>query len=57
MYIDFKKLFYRLLRNQILQNEFSANVKILQNFPPMDVHVILSKGAELAKQNKELNIF
>lgn len=41
-----------LLREHILNNEFSANVKILQNFPPTDVHIILSKAAELAAENK-----
>ncbi|XP_055631516.1 TBC1 domain family member 13 [Toxorhynchites rutilus septentrionalis] len=33
-----------LLREQILVNDFANNVKLLQNFPPMDVKVILKKA-------------
>merc|ERR1712018_33699 len=34
-----------VIRDQILINDFSDNMKLLQNFPPMDVHLILSKAA------------
>nr|CAD7449067.1 unnamed protein product [Timema bartmani] len=37
-----------LVREQLLMDDFPANVKILQNFPSMDIQVVLSKAAELA---------
>merc|ERR1711997_68209 len=36
-----------VIRDQILINDFSENMKLLQNFPPMDVHLILSMAATL----------
>ncbi len=38
-----------VIRQEILTNDFPENMKLLQNFPPMDVHLILSKAAELPK--------
>uniref|UniRef100_A0A1A9X358 TBC1 domain family member 13 n=1 Tax=Glossina brevipalpis TaxID=37001 RepID=A0A1A9X358_9MUSC len=34
-------------RDQILQNDFASNVKLLQNYPPMDINVVLSKAVSL----------
>ncbi|KAK0180939.1 hypothetical protein PV327_003268 [Microctonus hyperodae] len=42
-----------LLRNQLLSNDFATNVKLLQNFPSMDIQIVLSKAATLA--GKTLN--
>lgn len=39
-----------ILRNQLLDGDFPSNLKLLQNFPPMDVQIILSKAVELSKQ-------
>ncbi|XP_021699582.1 TBC1 domain family member 13 isoform X3 [Aedes aegypti] len=36
-----------LLREQILENDFASNVKLLQNFPPMDIKVVLKKATSL----------
>jgi len=40
-----------LVRDQILTNEFPDNMKLLQNYPPMDVHIILSKAVSLSPNN------
>lgn len=37
-----------LLRDQLLTGDFAANVKLLQNFPSMDIQIVLSKAAALA---------
>merc|ERR1719225_2273234 len=37
-----------VIREDILTNDFAENMKLLQNFPPMDIHVILSKAAALS---------
>ncbi|XP_067009228.1 TBC1 domain family member 13 [Anabrus simplex] len=37
-----------VVRDQLLSGDFPANVKLLQNFPSMDIQVVLSKAAELA---------
>ncbi|KAF4532117.1 hypothetical protein B566_EDAN004122 [Ephemera danica] len=37
-----------LLRDQLLEGDFPTNVKLLQNFPPMDIQVVLTKAADLA---------
>lgn len=39
-----------ILRNQLLDGDFPSNLKLLQNFPPMDVQIILSKAVELSKE-------
>jgi hypothetical protein len=39
-----------ILRNHLLNGDFPSNLKLLQNFPPMDVQVILSKAVELSRQ-------
>ena len=40
-----------LVREQILTNEFPDNMKLLQNYPSMDVHIILSKAVSLSPNN------
>ncbi|KAL5290730.1 TBC1D13 family protein [Megaselia abdita] len=35
------------LEDQILNNDFASNVKLLQNYPPTDINLILSKAVEL----------
>ncbi|KAE8748700.1 hypothetical protein FOCC_FOCC004503 [Frankliniella occidentalis] len=37
-----------LLREELLAGDFPANVKLLQNFPPMDIAVVLRKAAKLS---------
>ncbi|XP_026333064.1 TBC1 domain family member 13 [Hyposmocoma kahamanoa] len=37
-----------LMRENLLSGDFAANVKLLQNFPPMDVSLILNKALELS---------
>ncbi|XP_014208110.1 TBC1 domain family member 13 [Copidosoma floridanum] len=39
-----------LCKNQILNGDFAANVKLLQNFPSMDIQIVLTKAAELAEK-------
>lgn len=39
----------RLLRDKILEGDFACNVKLLQNFPPMDINIVLSKAVALRK--------
>lgn len=36
-----------LLRDQLLEGDFATNVKLLQNFPPMDINRILVKACSL----------
>ncbi|XP_068617882.1 TBC1 domain family member 13 isoform X2 [Battus philenor] len=37
-----------LVRNNLLNGDFASNVKLLQNFPPMDVSLILNKAVEIS---------
>lgn len=37
-----------LLKDQLLNGDFATNVKLLQNFPSMDIQIVLSKAAALA---------
>lgn len=37
-----------LVRNELLTGDFASNVKLLQNFPPMDVSLILNKAVEIS---------
>ncbi|XP_022833127.1 TBC1 domain family member 13 isoform X1 [Spodoptera litura] len=37
-----------LVRNDLLSGDFASNVKLLQNFPPMDVSLILNKAVEIS---------
>ncbi|XP_018323031.1 TBC1 domain family member 13 isoform X2 [Agrilus planipennis] len=39
-----------ILRNQLLSGDFPSCLKLLQNFPPMDIQIILNKAVELSKQ-------
>ncbi|XP_065361098.1 TBC1 domain family member 13 [Calliphora vicina] len=34
-------------REQILQNDFASNVKLLQNYPSMDINIVLSRAFSL----------
>jgi hypothetical protein len=36
-----------LVRDQILENDFEHNVKLLQNFPPMDINFVLNRADQL----------
>lgn len=40
-------LIFRHLRDKILENDFPSNVKLLQNFPPIDVRILITKASEL----------
>jgi len=46
--IDICTAMVLVIREDILTNDFAENMKLLQNFPPMDIHVILSKAAALS---------
>ncbi|GLV45617.1 GTPase activating protein SECIS-dependent read-through [Carabus blaptoides fortunei] len=37
-----------LLRLQLLTSDFPSNVKLLQNFPPMDIQIVLSKAVYIS---------
>lgn len=37
-----------LVRDNILSGDFASNVKLLQNFPPMDVSLILNKAVKIS---------
>lgn len=41
-----------LLRDQILENDFPSNVKLLQSFPSTDIQIVLNKAVELAERKK-----
>lgn len=36
-----------LLRDQILENDFEHNVKLLQNFPSTDINFVLNRANQL----------
>lgn len=40
-----------ILRDQLLTGDFPANVKLLQNFPPTDIQIVLSKAVQLASKS------
>ncbi|GFY63049.1 TBC1 domain family member 13 [Trichonephila inaurata madagascariensis] len=37
------------LRDKIMHNDFPSNMKLLQNFPNVDIHCLLEKAAELQR--------
>ncbi|XP_038216913.1 TBC1 domain family member 13 [Zerene cesonia] len=37
-----------LVRDNLLSGDFASNVKLLQNFPPMDVSLILNKAVQIS---------
>ncbi|XP_053624634.1 TBC1 domain family member 13 isoform X2 [Plodia interpunctella] len=41
-----------LVRDNLLSGDFASNVKLLQNFPPMDVSLILNKAVEIADRDR-----
>jgi len=45
--------FCSLIRDQILAGDFSTIVKLLQNYPNVEMRVILNKAAELSSKNRE----
>lgn len=38
----------RIQRESILENDFASNVKLLQNYPPIDINVVLTHAVSLA---------
>ncbi|KAJ8737002.1 hypothetical protein PYW07_000273 [Mythimna separata] len=44
-----------LIRHEILHGDFASNVKLLQNFPPMDVSLILNKALDISKKQNRVN--
>nr|XP_045616436.1 TBC1 domain family member 13-like [Procambarus clarkii] len=42
-----------LQRDVMMQNDFASNMKILQNYPPVDVQVLLNKATELVENPSE----
>lgn len=38
----------RIQRECILENDFASNVKLLQNYPPIDINVVLTHAVSLA---------
>ena len=41
-----------VIRDDILRNEFPENMKLLQNFPDMDIQIVLSRAATLSRMSK-----
>lgn len=41
-----------LVRDQILSNDFEHNVKLLQNFPSMDINFVLNRANQLLELDK-----
>lgn len=39
-----------ILRNHLVNGDFPSNLKLLQNFPPMDVQIIITKAMEISRQ-------
>ncbi|EFN54104.1 hypothetical protein CHLNCDRAFT_136251 [Chlorella variabilis] len=39
------------VRQELMEGDFASNMKLLQRYPPVDVHVILSR-AEALKHGK-----
>jgi len=35
------------IREELLQGDFSQNIKLLQNYPPVDVHAIIHQAMQL----------
>lgn len=38
-----------LIRDRLIEGDFSSNMKLLQNYPDMDIHKILAKAVELQR--------
>lgn len=36
------------IRQELLQGDFAQNIKLLQRYPPVDVHAIIHKAMQLA---------
>ncbi|XP_060809655.1 TBC1 domain family member 13 [Amyelois transitella] len=41
-----------LVRDNLLSGDFASNVKLLQNFPPMDVSLILNKAVKISGRDR-----
>lgn len=39
---------FRLLKDNIMEGDFASNVKMLQNYPPIDVSKILTTAVKLS---------
>jgi len=42
-----------LQRESILQGDFSQNIKILQNYPPIDIQIIISRANSLRESKNQ----
>jgi hypothetical protein len=40
-----------LVRDQILENDFEHNVKLLQNYPSIDINFVLSRADQLKESS------
>lgn len=40
-----------LVRDNLVNNDFASNMKMLQNYPPVDVRIILAKARELSNNS------
>ncbi|EDW27941.1 GL25352 [Drosophila persimilis] len=38
----------KIQREAILENDFASNVKLLQNYPPIDINVVITHAVSLA---------
>ena len=45
-----------LLRDQLLSGDFPSNLKLLQNFPSMDIHIVLDCAVQLALSSRSPSI-
>ena len=50
--IDVSTAMICLVRDELLVNDFATNMKLLQNYPITEVHLILARAAELAKTGR-----
>lgn len=41
--------FFRVIRDQLLAGDFATTMKLLQNYPDIDIHTILSKAMDLKR--------
>jgi len=50
--IDVSTAMISLVRDELLVNDFATNMKLLQNYPITEVHLIMARAAELAKTGR-----
>lgn len=41
--------YYSLMKEQLMEGDFASNVKLLQNFPPIDINQVLMRAVYLKK--------